>query len=127
MAPREVKPSMHEIATGLFEPNAIDDAAGITDTFGATTLVINGSIECGRGQPTQQATNRAEYFTYYLSLFDMPEQSGLGCENMQQFKKDGWGDELYANFEQGSTNECVATHLNTKYFLFQTNDYKRCV
>jgi hypothetical protein len=102
----------------LFEPNAIDDAAGITDTFGATTLVINGMIECGKGWPTQQATNRAEYFTYYLSLFDMPVQSGLGCENMQRFLKDGWGDDLYANFEQGSTNQCVATSATTKYSIF---------
>ena len=109
---------MHEIATGLFEPNAIDDAAGITDTFGATILVINGSIECGKGQPTEQATSRAEYFTYYLSLFDMPEQSGLGCENTQQFERYGWGDDLYANFEQGSTNQCVATSATTKYSIF---------
>ena len=47
MTPQDPKPSMHDIMTGFYEPNSYDAAVGIDATFGATTNVINGGLECG--------------------------------------------------------------------------------
>ena len=47
MTPAQPRPSMHEVATGFFQPNSVDTNAGIGCTFGATTNIINGGIECG--------------------------------------------------------------------------------
>ena len=47
MTPRPLQPSMHEIVVGAWTPNAADEAAGITGTFGTTINIINGEEECG--------------------------------------------------------------------------------
>jgi len=47
MTPQDPKPSMHDVMTGFFEPNDKDDQVNITATFGTTTNIINGGLECG--------------------------------------------------------------------------------
>ena len=47
MTPQAPKPSIHEVVAGFWQPNERDVAAGIKQGFGATTLIINGGIECG--------------------------------------------------------------------------------
>ena len=46
MSPSAPKPSMHEVATRLYVPNAFDTAQGLGPFFGATTMIINGGLEC---------------------------------------------------------------------------------
>jgi len=43
MTPVNPKPSMHDIITGFWVPNAADTAAGFKAGFGATINVINGA------------------------------------------------------------------------------------
>ena len=42
---------------GTWTPNYEDTGAGRVPGFGATTMVINGGIECGKGE-TRQSANR---------------------------------------------------------------------
>ena len=67
MTPQDPKPSMHDVMTGFFEPNEKDAQVNITATFGTTTNIINGGIECG--QETAQAANRVSYFDWYCDTF----------------------------------------------------------
>jgi len=46
MTPDSPKPSMHEIITGFWVPNAEETALGFKAGFGATINVINGKAEC---------------------------------------------------------------------------------
>lgn len=46
MTPQAPKPSMHEIATYLYVPSEFDVTQGLGSVFGATTMVINGGLEC---------------------------------------------------------------------------------
>lgn len=46
MTPQTPKPSMHEVATNLYKPNAYDKKAGLDSTFGTTIMIINGGYEC---------------------------------------------------------------------------------
>ena len=55
---------MHEIATRLYVPNASDLAAGLGDTFGSATMVINGGLECTTesGEENPNSEKRLEYY-----------------------------------------------------------------
>jgi hypothetical protein len=48
MTPSNPKPSMHDVVTGYFTPNAADTTAGISNGFGATINIINGAKECNK-------------------------------------------------------------------------------
>lgn len=64
MSPQVPKPSMHEIATRLYVPNASDLAAGLGDIFGSATMVINGGLECTTksGEENPNSEKRMEYY-----------------------------------------------------------------
>ena len=57
MTPFEPAPSLHEIMTEYWEPNAYDTARGIKAGFGATINVLSemGDNECGGSQETSEA------------------------------------------------------------------------
>ncbi len=61
MTPQTPKPSMHEIVSNFWVPNAADKAAGRLAGFGAMTMVINGAVECSKGTETAQSANRLSY------------------------------------------------------------------
>mmetsp|Transcript_30418 Transcript_30418/g.37445 ORF Transcript_30418/g.37445 Transcript_30418/m.37445 type:complete len:83 (+) Transcript_30418:436-684(+) len=46
MFPQAPKPSMHELANQTYQPSAYDTTTGLGAYFGATTMVINGGLEC---------------------------------------------------------------------------------
>merc|ERR1719506_3605028 len=84
------KPSMHEVVTGLWSPNAADTAANIIAGFGTTTNIINGAIECGKGSETAQSVSRTGYYRSLCSrlgavCFNTPDT----CGSMQKFPDGG--------------------------------------
>ncbi len=87
MVPRGAKPSMHQIATGIWDPTEVELELGHEYGFHATTNVINGGIECG-GKNTEQARNRANYF------ITVTKQFGI---------YDGWADQMVSPDENCST------------------------
>ena len=46
MTPQAPKPSIHELATKLYVPNTSDVSRGLGAIFGASTMIINGGLEC---------------------------------------------------------------------------------
>lgn len=113
MTPVSLKPSMHQVVTGLWQPNSVDISRNILPGFGVTTNIINGGIECGKGTVSPQSMNRIRFFNgglaqsvqtmgtlYYLGLPTTNEQTdtSLYCNNMQQFTASGAGAyHLYMN------------------------------
>ena len=62
VTPQPPKPSMLEVITGEWRPNSVDLAANLVPGFGATTMVINGGLECGANPAnTQASANRAKW------------------------------------------------------------------
>ena len=92
MTPQDPKPSMHDVMTGFFVPNAKDKAANFGATFGTTINIINGGYECGNG--SSKSVSRGQYYTKWLEFFGMPaEPSGIGCANQRSsFPVGGTGD-----------------------------------
>ena len=52
MSPQKPKPSMHDVMTGFFVPNAADVAGKFAANFGTTINIINGGFECGQATET---------------------------------------------------------------------------
>lgn len=117
MTPISLKPSMHEIVAGLWTPNAVDLAAGISPGFGATIDVINGALECNKPTPPT-AANRIAFYRGgeaqgqqtdgTLAAFGLEPLPGevLDCETMSPFQVGGAGAyPLYFNLNQWSQCE----------------------
>jgi len=79
MTPQDPKPSMHDVMTGFFEPNSNDEAVNIAATFGSTTNIINGGLECGNG--STKARDRGEYYLKWLDFFNLPAETGIDCQD----------------------------------------------
>ena len=86
--PQPPKPSMLGVMEGDWEPTKEDLAGGLKPGFGVTINIINGAIECGKGNETVRAKERVEYyrnFARYLgSRRSLYGEKGhmLGCNGM---------------------------------------------
>jgi len=127
MTPQSPKPSMHDVVSGFFEPNAADAAAGIRGGFGSTINIINGGIECGGGT-NSKAESRGEYYLEFLSEFgiDTADEEDLSCASEQSFPTGGAGDAL-GFFQAGASGKCELVTWQTQYSMYARDDYKRCV
>ncbi len=89
MVPRGAKPSMHQIATGIWDPASDELFYGHEYRFHATTNVINGGIECGSANVNKpQAQARANYFIDMATTFNIYH---------------GWADQIVSPNEDCST------------------------
>merc|ERR1739844_433091 len=94
MTPQNPKPSMHDVMTGLYTPNAADAAAGIKGGFGSTINIINGGVECGsHGAEHIKAAARGKYFISFLQALGIDEETepDMGCANEGHFPSGGAG------------------------------------
>lgn len=137
MTPHWPQPSMHDIMTGYYVPNAAETAKNITAGFGATTNIINGEQECGTTdeEALGKMQNRIDAYKKYLEDFGLPAEgeSTLTCVNQPKgiFPDDGsYGTPMYAFFEYDDAevnNRCKVVSYPTKYSIYTFDDYKRCI
>ena len=94
MTPQSPKPSMHDVMSGLFKPNAVDAAQGIKGGFGSAINILNGGVECGSGSENAKAANRGAYYKEFLNYFklDATKETDLGCATEKKFLAKGAGD-----------------------------------
>ena len=103
---------MHDVMSGLFKPNKIDEASGIKGGFGSTINIINGGVECGGGSENKKASNRGDYFKEFLNVFglDPNKEKNLGCAGEKRFPDGSVGD-LDGYFVKGETEfACKLVH-----------------
>lgn len=127
MTPQDPKPSMHDVMTGNFEPNSIDNENNIKASFGTTTNIINGGLECGYAGDKQRS--RGEYYTEWLKFFNLPAEGDLECANQpNRFPDGGSGDvAMYYDESWGGETACQVVTWMTQYSVAARDDYKRCV
>jgi hypothetical protein len=126
MTPQLPKPSMHEIVTGLWTPNAADLAAGIVVGFGTTTNIINGAMECGQGTESSYSSYRMQY---YRALCDtlkaqcFSEVAADGCGKMNsQFPEAGTagnGPLIYLDKSWSGSQECAPVKYQMPFLVGQ--------
>ena len=85
MTPQSPKPSMHDVVTGFWQPNANDEVENRVPGFGVLIMIINGGIECGK--VTAQAQNRISFYKSFCEYFgvDAGSLQSQGCEHMTAF------------------------------------------
>jgi len=91
---------MHDIVTGFFKPNKVDDLQGIKGNFGSTINVINGGYECGwNAENPEAARERKLHFKRFLSEFgfsltdkDKEVWGNSSCETEEPFTTGSAGD-----------------------------------
>lgn len=135
MTPQDAQPSMHDIVTGFWKPNTVDTKAHIDASFAATSVIINGDKECGRGiGKLQKAVNRGNHYKKHMKALSMPtddlQPEDIDCGNMpREWPSGSTNDNLYQYFAKdwSTKNKCKPVQYYTEYSIFGPDDYKRCV
>lgn len=135
--PQSPKPPMTWVVDGTWKPNQVDVANGMSPGFGATTYIINGGIECGKGSEANQSLNRiAAYkeFTKELGVDITGEQLTCGTSKgftdgsaaaTKTYLDKGWN--YNPNNPGGVSWSCQLATYQTPFSLANTGDYKACV
>ena len=126
VTPQPPKPSMMQVLDGSWKPNAQDSAAGLQPGFGATTMVINGGLECGASpsNPTG-AANRERYYREFSAKLGVDIRGEkLGCRDSQAFPQAGSAGAvaLYWAREQG----CRLVTWQTAFSALVEGDHDAC-
>jgi len=131
MTPQSPKPSMHDVVSGFYVPNAVDVEAGIKGGFGSTINIINGDMECGAGANIW-AERRGSYYMEFLAELglDVSSETDLSCATEKSFPEGGTGD-VNGFFQDGQDGnekgKCQLVSWQTGYSMYARDDYKRCV
>ncbi|CAN6467081.1 unnamed protein product [Victoria cruziana] len=84
MTEQKPKPSCHQVMVGKYVPTAADLAANRTAGFGLVTNIINGGLECGKGDDSR-VNDRVGYFNRYAAIFNVTTGPNLDCANQKSF------------------------------------------
>ncbi|MBM5569999.1 MULTISPECIES: glycoside hydrolase family 19 protein [Deefgea] len=135
--PQSPKPPMTWVVDGTWKPNQVDIANGMAPGFGATTYIINGGIECGKGSEASQSLNRiAAYkeFSKELGVDISGEQLTCGTSKgftngsaaaTKTYLDKGWN--YNPNNPGGVSWSCQLATYQTPFSLANPGDYKACV
>ncbi|MCI02172.1 class Ib chitinase [Trifolium medium] len=78
------KPSSHDVIIGNWRPTAIDMAAMRVPGYGVITNIINGGLECGRGQDNR-VDDRVGFYRSYCQILGLSPGDNLDCNNQLPF------------------------------------------
>ena len=125
VTPQPPKPAMLEIVSGAWQPTQADLSGNISPGFGATTLVINGALECGPNPANPTAsTNRQFHYRLYAEMFGLDIRGEkLDCADMAAFSSAGASPALYWEPRQA----CSLVTWQTAFSALVDGNYQRCL
>jgi predicted chitinase len=86
MTPDTHKPSAHDVMIGKWHPNPADKASGRTPGFGMTINIINGPIECNKGENVFSMNDRIGFYQYFLKQLGATDPNcTCSCGKMQPY------------------------------------------
>lgn len=86
MTPQTHKPSAHDVMTGKWQPTAADKAAKRVPGFGMTINIVNGQIECGKGDNMSNMNDRIGFYKHFLQMLGASDPNcACSCGNMQPY------------------------------------------
>jgi hypothetical protein len=130
--PQPPKPAMLQVIDGSWVPNNVDLASGLTPSFGVTTVIINGGVECGGATEIQQSLNRISYYKSFANALGVPVPADekLGCAGTKSFDGGGAGAvPIYWEKDWGyqRDNKCQLVGYQTPFSALTKGDYKACI
>ena len=86
MTPQVLKPSAHDVILGIWKPNAADKAANRVPGFGMTINIVNGPIECGKGENMYNMNDRIGFYQYFLKKLGASDTNcACSCGGMKAY------------------------------------------
>ncbi len=86
MTPQNPKPSAHDVMTGKWQPNAADRAANRAPGFGMTINIVNGNVECGKGDKIFSMNDRIGFYKHFLQQLGLSDPDCVcSCGNMKPY------------------------------------------
>lgn len=86
MTPQTARPSAHDVMIGKWQPNATDKAAYRTPGFGMTINIINGQVECNKGEGIFSMNDRIGFYQHFLTSFGITDANcACSCGKMKSF------------------------------------------
>jgi len=87
MTPETHKPSAHDVMTGKWQPTANDKANGrTTPGFGMTINIVNGDVECGKGDNFGM-TDRIGFYQFFLKKLGITDANcACSCATVKPYK-----------------------------------------
>lgn len=87
MTPETHKPSAHDVMIGKWQPKASDKAAGRTPGFGMTILIVNGEVECNKGEDNYSMKDRIGFYNFFLKKLGTSDTNcSCSCATMAPYK-----------------------------------------
>lgn len=86
MTPQANKPSSHDVIIGSWTPSDADRTANRVPGYGVITNIINGGIECGKGQDTR-VEDRIGFYKRYCDILGVNYGDNLDCYNQIPFNQ----------------------------------------
>jgi len=85
MTPETTKPSAHDVMIGKWQPNATDKAEGRTPGFGMTVNIINGPVECNKGD-NRSMNDRIGFYQFFLQKLGVTDPNcACSCGKMMPY------------------------------------------
>ena len=85
MMPQTHKPSAHDVMTGVWQPKASDKAKGRAPGFGMTINIINGEVECNKGENNYSMKDRMKFYQYFSGKLGVQDTTNCSCGKMQPY------------------------------------------
>lgn len=126
VTPQPPKPSMLQVVSEEWRPNGADVSGNILPGFGATTMIINGALECGPSPAnTHGSNNRQHHYRLYAEMFGLDiTGEKLDCADMSQFSSAGSAN-LALYWEPGQA--CSLVTWQTAFSALVDDNYQRCL
>ena len=86
MTPQANKPSSHDVIVGSWTPSDADRTANRVPGYGVITNIINGGLECGKGQDTR-VEDRIGFYKRYCDILGVNYGDNLDCYNQIPFNQ----------------------------------------
>jgi predicted chitinase len=79
------KPSAHDVMIGVWQPKPADKAKGRAPGFGMTINIINGELECNKGENQYSMKDRMKFYQYFLNKLGAQDAANCSCGKMQPY------------------------------------------
>ncbi len=86
MTPQGIKPSAHDVITGKWKPTAAEIQKGYKPGFGMTINIVNGALECNKGNEMPAMKDRIGFYQYFLKKFGLTDTNCYcDCAKMEPY------------------------------------------
>jgi len=87
MTPETHKPSAHDVMIGKWQPKDSDKAKGRTPGFGMTINIVNGEVECNKGEDMYNMKDRIGFYQFFLTKLGVTDPNcACSCGKMEPYK-----------------------------------------